>query len=131
MMMAERKNNFVKPRFGKHFLCEEFACPCCGTCLMDRDFMIALNQLRLIAGRPIKINSGYRCAKHNKAVGGASHSQHLVGRAADIVIAGLTLNEMVELAERIDVFCNGGIGVYPQAGFIHVDSRGYRARWKK
>ncbi len=98
---------------------------------MDRDFMIALNQLRLIAGRPIKVNSGYRCAKHNKAVGGASHSQHLVGRAADIVIAGLTLNEMVELAERIDVFHNGGIGVYLQAGFIHVDSRGYRARWKK
>ena len=121
----------MKPRFGKHFLCEEFACPHCGLCLIDRGFMIALNQLRELAGRPIKINSGYRCAKHNAAIGGAPHSQHKLGKAADIVIAGLTVNEMVELAEQVDAFRNGGIGAYPQAGFIHIDNRGYRARWTK
>jgi len=93
--------------------------------------MIALNQLRELAGRPIKINSGYRCAKHNAAIGGAPHSQHKLGKAADIVIAGLTVNEMVELAEQVDAFRNGGIGAYPQAGFIHIDNRGYRARWTK
>ncbi len=121
----------MKPRFGKHFLCEEFACPCCGLCLMDRGFMIALNQLRELAGRPIKINSGYRCVEHNAAIGGAPHSQHKLGRAADIVIAGLTLNEMFELAEQIEPFRNGGIGIYPKKGFIHVDTRGRRARWTK
>jgi len=96
---------------------------------MDRDFMIALNQLRELAGRPIKINSGYRCAEHNATIGGAPHSQHKLGRAADIVIVGLTLNEMFELAEQIEPFHNGGIGVYHRKGFIHLDNRNRRARW--
>ena len=33
---------------------------------------------------PIRINSGYRCPELNRAVGGASNSQHLRGEAADI-----------------------------------------------
>jgi len=121
----------MKPRFGEHFLCEEFACPCCGMCLMDREFMVALNHLRALADRPIKINSGFRCHSHNYAIGGALGSFHTMGKAADIVIAGLTLGEMFELAEQVDVFRDGGIGVYPRKGFIHLDSRGYPARWKK
>lgn len=121
----------MKPRFGKYFLCEEFLCPCCGMALMDRDFVIALNRLRAIADRPIKINSGFRCYSHNFAIGGASNSQHLAGKAADIVIVDLTLNEMVELAEQVETFRNGGIGIYSKKGFIHIDSRGHRARWKK
>ena len=121
----------MKPRFGEHFLCEEFACPCCGMALMDRDFMIALNYLRALADRPIRINSGFRCQSHNYAVGGALGSFHMAGRAADIVIVGLTLSEMAELIERVEAFRNGGIGVYPRRGFVHIDNRDYKARWKK
>ena len=121
----------MKPKFGEHFLCEEFMCPCCGVALMDRDFMVALNRLRALAGRPIWVNSGFRCFNHNYAIGGAPGSYHMAGKAADIVIVGLTLNEMIELAEQVDAFRNGGIGVYPRKGFIHLDSRGYRARWKE
>ena len=33
---------------------------------------------------PIRITSGYRCPELNRAVGGASNSQHLRGEAADI-----------------------------------------------
>jgi hypothetical protein len=37
---------------------------------------------------PIKIGSGYRCAKLNKAVGGVGNSQHTKGEAADLCIDG-------------------------------------------
>lgn len=43
-----------------------------------------LDPLREWYGRQIIINSGYRCEALNKAVGGASSSQHKYGEAADI-----------------------------------------------
>ena len=39
--------------------------------------------------RPIFISSGYRCYRVNKAVGGSSRSQHMKGKAADIVVSGM------------------------------------------
>ena len=43
---------------------------------------------------PIIISSGYRSPQLNKAVGGASNSQHIEGRAADIYVPGLTIEEL-------------------------------------
>lgn len=43
-----------------------------------------LDPIRESWGKPIYVNSGYRCAKLNKAVGGVSNSQHLYGEAADL-----------------------------------------------
>ena len=43
-----------------------------------------LDPLRLNWGRPVIVTSGYRCPALNKAVGGASSSQHATGEAADI-----------------------------------------------
>lgn len=43
-----------------------------------------LDPIREKWGQPILVNSGYRCEKLNKAVGGAKSSQHLTGCAADI-----------------------------------------------
>lgn len=43
-----------------------------------------LDPLRELYGKPIIVNSGYRCSKLNKAVGGARNSQHLTGQASDI-----------------------------------------------
>lgn len=43
-----------------------------------------LDPLREWYNKPIYINSGYRCKKLNKAVGGVSNSYHLKGMAADI-----------------------------------------------
>ena len=43
-----------------------------------------LDPLRENYGKPIKVNSGYRCDILNKAVGGSSTSQHKYGLAADI-----------------------------------------------
>lgn len=50
------------------------------TALVDN----VLDPLRLFYGKPISINSGYRCPELNKAVGGVGTSQHLRGEAADI-----------------------------------------------
>jgi len=44
-----------------------------------------LQPLRDALGTPIKINSGYRCPSVNKAIGGATNSQHMTGQAADII----------------------------------------------
>lgn len=47
-----------------------------------------LEPLRVAMGEPIRISSGYRCEKLNKAVGGVYNSQHLKGQAADLDIGG-------------------------------------------
>lgn len=43
-----------------------------------------LDPLREAWGKPIVVNSGYRCPKLNRAVGGVVRSQHTKGEAADI-----------------------------------------------
>lgn len=45
-----------------------------------------LDPLREAWGGPIHVNSGYRCAALNRAVGGAPRSQHMKGEAADITV---------------------------------------------
>lgn len=47
-----------------------------------------LEPLRVAMGEPIKIGSGFRCEKLNKAVGGVYNSQHMKGQAADLCIDG-------------------------------------------
>lgn len=57
------------------------------SCIIENLCMLVdkiLNPLREIYGRPIVVNSGYRCQKLNKLVGGVKFSAHLDGRAADI-----------------------------------------------
>lgn len=47
---------------------------------------IVLDPLREWYGKPIRVNSGYRCKVLNKAVGGSDTSQHRLGEAADITV---------------------------------------------
>jgi uncharacterized protein YcbK (DUF882 family) len=50
------------------------------TALVDN----VLDPLRIWYGKPITVNSGYRCPALNKVVGGAATSRHMSGQAADI-----------------------------------------------
>ena len=43
---------------------------------------------------PVRITSGFRCPELNRAVGGASNSQHLFGQAADIHIDGVRNDDL-------------------------------------
>lgn len=47
-----------------------------------------LEKVRAFFGAPVHINSAFRCAALNKAVGGSPTSQHTTGEAADFVVAG-------------------------------------------
>jgi uncharacterized protein YcbK (DUF882 family) len=115
-----------------HFSRREFACPCCSHALVTPRLVDALELLRTKAGgRAIHITSGYRCARYNRRVGGRPRSQHIEGAAADIRINGLSVEEMYRLARQIPAFRDGGIGVYPQESFIHVDVRRAPARWAR
>jgi len=107
----------------------EFRCPCCGNDGVSVDLVMALQELRDKAGVPIAVTSGVRCDAWNEKVGGSKRSQHILGKAADIVIRGAEPAEAMELAVLVDAFRDGGIGVYPDNGFIHVDVRGRKARW--
>ena len=48
-----------------------------------------LEVLRLRAGTPIRINSGYRSPQLNKRIGGVPTSNHLTGCAADIRVENM------------------------------------------
>lgn len=65
-----------------------------------------LDPLREAYGKPIKVNSGYRCPELNKAVGGSKTSDHMKGCAADIVGTPNTKSEnkrLFELVKSLDL----------------------------
>lgn len=105
----------------------EMACHCCGEIKADKRLMMALQDLRDLIRRPIRIISGYRCKRHNDAIGGALHSQHLLGKAADIQVEGMSVKTLYAFAKKVGAFARGGIGTYPT--FLHVDVRNGPARW--
>ena len=89
-----------------------------------------LQVLRDYLGTPIIINSGYRSPAHNKAVGGAQFSQHVLGKAADISCNKYT-PEQVHAAIlhliKSGKLKSGGVGIYDS--WVHYDTRGTNARW--
>lgn len=110
-----------------HFSRREFACHCgCGTDTIDAELIARLELLREHFEKPITINSGIRCAKHNADVGGSTRSQHLMGKAADIVVHGYSPRDVVNHLR----FMHGGrygIGLY--SNFTHFDVRKEETRW--
>ena len=89
-----------------------------------------LQALRDALGEPVRVLSGYRTKSHNKAVGGASQSQHLLAKAADITVKSKSPKQLKDFIENLITDGKvkfGGIGLY--AGFVHVDIRKNKARW--
>ena len=119
----------------KNFTLKEFECK--GGCDMPLEvyeniikLASQLQFLRDYTGRPITINSAYRCPEHNAKVGGSKTSQHLLGKAADITIQSLKSAEVFVLIEElIDMghMLQGGLGLYDT--FVHYDIRKTKARW--
>lgn len=103
----------------EHFNRSEFVCPCCGVCNMDQDFMNRLESARILSRVPYKINSGFRCQKHNNSLPGSSpDSSHLYGFASDISVPDNGIRFRI-LFGLISVGFNR-IGIYKN--FIHVDA---------
>ena len=59
-----------------------------------------LQPLRDKLRRAIIVTSGYRSPEVNKLVGGASNSQHVLGQAVDITVAGMTPRTLAEFVTR-------------------------------
>lgn len=118
----------VKTKITKNFYSTEFDCGCndpeCKWTKINIEHIKKLQEKRDQWGKPIKITSGYRCEKYNKAVGGASKSRHKEGDATDIIVQDMTPEEVANDSEDFK-----GLGRY--STFTHVDSRPTenKARW--
>ena len=104
------------------------------TILIDEGLVVLLQCIREHFGKPVTITSGYRTASHNAAVGGSKSSQHLLGRAADIRVQGVSVEDVAAYAESLMPDW-GGVGRYPvkagrATGWVHVDTRADKARWR-
>ena len=117
-------------KLSENFDSDEFKCHCCGQLPeggMNPKLIELLQAIREKSGKSVSILSGYRCQKHNVVVGGAKHSQHELGNAADIKIAGMDAHEVqhwlvIHFNKEI-----GGLGAY--STFTHVDCRDGHTRW--
>ena len=95
------------------------------TVILHKQLIQKLQKLREYTKKPVIVRSGYRTPEHNAAVGGATHSQHMLGTAADIEVAGYTGDQLAALARH---FGFTGIGI--ASNWIHVDVRDNPAEWR-
>ena len=112
-----------------HFDRAEFECLCgeCGFDTVDVRLIEVLEGLRQYYGTAVTVLSGCRCKSHNSLVGGSPKSQHLLGRAADIVVSEHSPQKIQKHLN--DIYPNElGIGSYET--FTHIDSREGVGRWK-
>lgn len=117
-----------------YFSEEEMKCHCCGGLPengIDLKLYELLDMIRVAVQRPVYVNCAYRCPEHNAEVGGVPNSQHVDGTAADISIDDISITDIKQIAENClnEMGIEGGIGTYPSQEFLHVDTRGYTARW--
>ena len=123
-------------RLAPDFKVREFRCrDGTDTVMVDEALTVVLQCIRERFGKPVTITSGYRTAAHNAAVGGAKSSQHLLGRAADIRVEGVSVEDGAAYAESLMPDW-GGVGRYPvkagrATGWVHVDTRADKARWRR
>lgn len=111
----------MSERLSPHFTRQELACRHCGQLPpggISRELLDKLEALRARVGRPIVVNSCYRCPEHNRAVGGAPKSQHLLGTAADIRVSGMDPVSLYVAAHGV-----GFRGLFLYDSFVHVDVR--------
>lgn len=73
--------------------------------VMGRMYQLAgfAERVREIIGKPIIINSGFRCVKLNNAVGGSLTSQHLYAEAIDIRVNGKSCKEVFQMIAASDL----------------------------
>lgn len=133
-------------QLSEHFTLEEMRCrgtgkapcrACLGIFIYVPELYVALEQFRAIIGGPVIITSGVRCVHQESPEYLSSSgrvSQHMIGRAADLVVDGKNGLDLYEAAIQVPLFEQGGIGVYTRQASgrdrVHLDVRETgRARW--
>lgn len=92
------------------------------------DLAALLERVRsIIGGKPVVVTSGYRCLKLNAAVGSRTSSDHVIGKAADIVAPsfGSPLKLATLIASKADALGIGQV-ILERTGtkeWVHVSTR--------
>lgn len=87
----------------------------------------AMEEIRSLFGNPtIAIKSWYRDPATNLRVGGASKSRHINGDAVDFTVEGYHPHDVYS---RLDSWWGDRGGLASSSQFVHIDARGYCARW--
>lgn len=124
MLIETKKGQRIQ--LSKNFYSTEFDCKCnyvdCKLTKVDSRLVEYLQSKRESVKIPIKINSGFRCLKHNVNIGGAKNSFHTKGMAADIILNGAKIRDYLIYFKD-----SKGLGIYNT--FLHIDMRDVRARW--
>lgn len=112
-----------------HFSWAEARCPC--GCIVPRQILIEIEETarwaerirKVLGDRSISVLSWYRCKRYNERVGGVSNSQHVLGRAIDVVVRTLHPRQVqgIIVATKCYPEIVRGLGKYP--GFTHIDRR--------
>lgn len=123
----------------------KMACSCCGNGTLSIALLLVLEDVRrhfsevLSVGLEtpveavVSLTSGARCVVHNKAEGGSKRSTHIVtefdreSEGADITVKGFTPFQVYQYLKNTPYANLLGLGKY--TGWVHVDVRGYPARW--
>lgn len=103
--------------------------------IIGKMYMLAgfAERIREIIGKPVIINSGYRCPALNKAVGGAISSQHVLAEALDIKVKGKTASELLQIIVASDLKYDQVIWEKPKSGtawlHISIGSKKEKLKW--
>lgn len=109
-----------------HFEKSEFTCKCgCELNNINYNLVNILEDIRSHFGDyPLIITSGCRCSKHNANVGGVEGSRHVIGKASDFYIQGVSTRDLLNYCKSL---VNQGILRYTYTnnssmnGVVHID----------
>ena len=88
--------------------------------MMDKSFLLKLDELREQFDYPIIITSSYRTKEYNDKVGGAPRSMHCLGKAVDIRTSQYTGHQRWKL---IGIAKELGLTIGMAKTFAHLDNR--------
>lgn len=108
--------------YAPYFTESEFRCKHTDLCNVDKQFLDRLLALRLEYGKPMRITSGYRDARHPIEARKTKPGAHATGKACDVACTPQDAFRLISLAIKHGFT---GIGVSQRADqprFIHLDT---------
>ena len=106
----------------KYFKEKEYRCKCgCGLSNMNPILLAKLDIIREHLGKPMVINSGCRCEKHNKAVGGVATSLHVASADKEASAVDISCTDKKTRFDIIKLAIENGItGIGVHKSFVHL-----------
>lgn len=113
-----------------NFKVSEFACSNgSSVVLVSSQTLNWIQEIREFLRNSIRVTSSHRPLEYNRKIGSSDKSQHVLGTAVDLACPRyLTVEQFADVIKWV-TGGNCGIGIYKESNFVHLDSRGYKARW--